>query len=236
MGFSYSFLPFLDACHTNKAIAEPFLSLGSQELHGSPAEGEKEFSGFADLLRKRYGVQNYADIDLNGVSKLHGDLGIPLSEHLNGKWQTIYDGGTLEHVFDIAAAFANVHRLCAVNGTIIHVSPVSWLEHGYYNLSPKLFHSVAKANDYSVLAQAWHFPLVQEDGNAANQRSFLSRLFKGEKTQHKGLFQVEGCHAQDSYAWLAEYGLKHLPENTLYCIAYRKEAQKPFVIPTDIYV
>jgi hypothetical protein len=69
------------------------------------------------------------------------DLGKPCC--FNKRFDTIVDGGSLEHIFDAAMAFRNLVDLCEVGGRIIHILPVNNLNgHGFWHFSSDLIHSV----------------------------------------------------------------------------------------------
>jgi SAM-dependent methyltransferase len=66
-------------------------------------------------------------------------------------YDTIYDGGTLEHVFHLPNALANIHDLLAPGGRIIHANPCSgYLDHGFYSFSPTFYYDYYTANGYRI--------------------------------------------------------------------------------------
>lgn len=91
-----------------------------------------------------------AAIDFDGTEiaqKL--DLNQPIE--LGRRFDIVHNAGTLEHVFDIAQAFRNIHNLTRPGGVMIHHAPfVGWVDHGFYALQPTLFWDLAEANNYHV--------------------------------------------------------------------------------------
>ena len=89
-------------------------------------------------------------IDLGGTEKAHKlDLNLPID--LGQRFDIVHNSGTLEHVFDIAQAFRNMHNLTRPGGLMIHHAPfVGWVGHGFYALQPTLFWDLAEANNYHV--------------------------------------------------------------------------------------
>ena len=80
------------------------------------------------------------------------DLNSAVSPKLHERFDVIVNGGTLEHVFDVRQALANVHAMLKVNGRVIHIAPSSNLvDHGFYSFSPTLFWDYYEANKYSIL-------------------------------------------------------------------------------------
>lgn len=63
-----------------------------------------------------------------------------LPEELFERFDVIYDGGTLEHIFDISTALDNTSKMLKISGLIIHDVPAAnWLDHGFYSFSPSIF-------------------------------------------------------------------------------------------------
>lgn len=73
---------------------------------------------------------------IEGAAHIH-DLSTPIPESLRGRFDVIYDGGTTEHVFDIAQAFRNVHGMLRDDGIFIScVGADGWFGHGFYQIGP----------------------------------------------------------------------------------------------------
>jgi SAM-dependent methyltransferase len=83
---------------------------------------------------------------------LLADLNQPVPPAMHGRFDVIFNGGTLEHIFHVRAALANVHEMLRVGGRAIHIAPSSnTIDHGFYSISPTLFHDYYSANHYSIL-------------------------------------------------------------------------------------
>ena len=82
------------------------------------------------------------------------DLNQPID--IGQRFDVVHNAGTLEHVFDIAQAFRNMHNLTRPGGVMIHHAPfVGWVDHGFYALQPTLFWDLAEANGYHVAAMVY---------------------------------------------------------------------------------
>jgi len=68
-----------------------------------------------------------------------------------GQYDLVIDPGTLEHCFNIAQAAFNAANAVKVGGHILHVNPVSMVNHGFYNLSPTWYYDFYKANDFEII-------------------------------------------------------------------------------------
>lgn len=72
-------------------------------------------------------------------------------EELKGRFDFIFDGGTMEHVFSVPNVFNNIFDMLKVGGTIIHFSPVfNHVDHGFYFFSPTLFRDFYAANGFET--------------------------------------------------------------------------------------
>jgi SAM-dependent methyltransferase len=89
-------------------------------------------------------------IDLGGTKAAH-KLDLNEAIDIGQRFDIVHNAGTLEHVFDIAQAFRNMHNLTRPGGFMIHHAPfVGWVDHGFYALQPTLFWDLAEANDYRI--------------------------------------------------------------------------------------
>jgi len=69
-----------------------------------------------------------------------------------GPYDCITNFGTTEHVFNIGAAFASVHKLLKEGGLALHVLPACGdVNHGFYNIHPTAYADVAAANHYELV-------------------------------------------------------------------------------------
>jgi len=104
------------------------------------------FGGYADpFLREALQIESLDSLDASsyeGATVVH-DLNVPIDERLHEQYDVVIDGGSLEHVFNITTALANVMKLVRVGGQLLLVNPANNLcGHGFYQLSPELAFSV----------------------------------------------------------------------------------------------
>ena len=140
----------------------PTVTLGRQGVHVKQSkltalmgpEAAREKGAYAEtLLQRWFGASSVHSIDYSdyeGATILH-DLNKPLPDDLLGKYASVVDFGTLEHVFDIGQALRNCSNLCREGGQILHVLPANNLcGHGLWQFSPELFFSLySEANGYA---------------------------------------------------------------------------------------
>jgi SAM-dependent methyltransferase len=79
------------------------------------------------------------------------DLNQPLPDALAEKYDCVFDGGTLEHVFDIATGLRSMARAVRVGGRAVHMAVTSnYIDHGFYQLSPTLLWDFYAANGFEI--------------------------------------------------------------------------------------
>jgi len=96
----------------------------------------------AEPLLERMGfspVRSLDASDYEGATLLH-DLNQPLPDTLKESCDVLFDGGSLEHVFDFPAAIRNCALMLRPGGWFAASTPVNnWMGHGFYQFSPELF-------------------------------------------------------------------------------------------------
>jgi SAM-dependent methyltransferase len=150
------------------AVGSAMLCLGRPELFVSAQQAARfardfGFAGaeaaavaarretFAEPFLKAFGFDTVRSLDASayeGASIIH-DLNTPIPASLEATTEFLYDGGTMEHVFDVATVFKNIARLLKVGGTVlISTAANGQCGHGFYQYSPELFYRVLEANGF----------------------------------------------------------------------------------------
>ncbi|MEM5522451.1 hypothetical protein [Sulfitobacter sp. AS59] len=134
--------------------------LGRQKMHFKPAGwtprliSELEEQGISataeDLFQEDGFCETYLNTigwpkcesldfsDIEGAEYIH-DLSVPVGSDLTDKFDLVYDGGTTEHVFDIAQSFRNVDAMLKDQGIFVScVGTDGWFGHGFYQVGPDI--------------------------------------------------------------------------------------------------
>jgi hypothetical protein len=128
------------------------LTLGRQELEGVGLESESWF------MR-----QGFVSVESLDVSAAEGathvfDLNESVPESICRSYDIVYDGGTMEHVFDVRMFLSNCVRLVAPQGCIIHSVPVNnFVNHGFWQISPTALLAFYRANGFQALGVGFYF-------------------------------------------------------------------------------
>lgn len=77
--------------------------------------------------------------EFEGATVTH-DMNLPLPEEHHNAFDVVYDGGTLEHIFNFPQAIKNCMLMPKESGLFITATPANnWMGHGFYQFSPELF-------------------------------------------------------------------------------------------------
>ncbi|HEX5398729.1 MAG TPA: hypothetical protein VFY06_06745, partial [Verrucomicrobiae bacterium] len=161
MGLDINSVQFLIAARKRGADFGDVLMIGRQDLNVYPAKMRHLLAdaglpdelflpgapdtGFAEPAFKSFGARSIASLDASsfeGAGFVH-DLNNPIGSELKQRFDLVYDGGTLEHVFNFPMALQNCMEMVRENGRLIsHTCANNWCGHGFYQFSPELFYSV----------------------------------------------------------------------------------------------
>ena len=126
-------------------IESQFAKLYEKALREHGREGKRfdylQEDGYYETLMKKLGFGDIESMDFSdyeGANVLH-DLSKPIPEALEGQFDLIFDGGTLEHVFNIPVALENVFKMLKPGGRFISANGMNGFNgHGLYQFGPDL--------------------------------------------------------------------------------------------------
>jgi hypothetical protein len=111
-------------------------------------------SGFGEPVFQSLGARSVSSLDASpfeGAEYVH-DLNQPVGDQLKQKFGLVFDGGTLEHVFNFPVALQNCMEMLRPGGSFItHTIVNNWCGHGFYQFSPELFYNVLSAENGFVV-------------------------------------------------------------------------------------
>jgi hypothetical protein len=123
---------------------------------GLPHEGISNLSrgDYAEPLFRLLGAKTIRSLDVSDyehATNIH-DLNQPLPAKLKKRFSVVFDGGTIEHVFNAAQAIKNVAEMVRIGGHMIQVTVANNLMgHGFWQLSPELIYRFfAGENGFSL--------------------------------------------------------------------------------------
>jgi SAM-dependent methyltransferase len=143
MGINLQTAQFLTAIRDQGVSYERTLTLGHQDLYGQgPIRS-------ADGLFQELGARSLDALDASeyeGATIIH-DLNEPIPDSLRGRFTAVFDGGTLEHVYNAGTALQNCLEMVAPGGHYIAASPGNnQMGHGFYQFSPEFYYRALSAD------------------------------------------------------------------------------------------
>ncbi|MEJ8823990.1 hypothetical protein WKW80_18490 [Variovorax humicola] len=136
-------LPIADAIVREHGIGENFRSVGGSEP-------------YAETLFKALGATDVISCDVSPYEGAHlvHDFNNPVPEEWRGGFDTVFDGGSIEHIFNAPVALANLMQLTRIGGRVLSINGANdFLGHGLYQFSPELmFRVFSEINGFKMLA------------------------------------------------------------------------------------
>lgn len=120
---------------------------GAKALHAEPC--------FLSLGAKKVSSMDFSDFE--GATFVQ-DLNKPVGAELKERFDLVYDGGTLEHVFNFPVALQNCMEMVKPGGHLfIHTGTNGYCGHGFYQFSPELFYrALSPENGFEVTRMVMH--------------------------------------------------------------------------------
>ena len=108
-----------------------------------------------DLLFSALGFDLTESVDASPYEKstfIHDLNNLGLEQTTGKKYDFIFDGGTMEHVFHVPHVLQNIFNTMNVGGYICHTSPINnFVDHGLYQICPTLFLDWYSANKWEII-------------------------------------------------------------------------------------
>ena len=174
-------------------------------------EPKTELAYVEPFFKKVLGAPEVESLDVStyeGATHVH-DMNAPLPENLKNRFDTVFEAGSLEHIFNFPTAIGNLMQALKVGGQLFIQTPANnYFGHGFYQFSPELFYRVlGEQNGFAVRRMdvfehffPCHFfktstyevsdpAVVKKRVQLVNNRPTLL-LVQAEKTADKPIFQT----------------------------------------------
>lgn len=190
-------------------IEPPFAKSYEKALRRAGIE-EKRFhflqeDGYAETLFRNLGLGEMETMDYAPYEGpvIQQDLNEPVPAKLHGKFDFIFDGGTIEHVFNVPQALENVFKMLKPGGRFVSANGMNgWVGHGMYQFSPELVwtfwkrkcqcvvHICAGIHKIPGTAKPLNFPDAAETGRRLRLKGMIPEgrvylYYEIEKTSEK---------------------------------------------------
>ncbi len=163
--------------------------------------------GYAESFFEALGATTVTSLDISdfeGAELIH-DLNSPVPEKWAENYDLIYDGGTTEHVFDIATCMDNLNTLLAPNGVICACSPGNnWFAHGFYQFGPEVVYGYWKHGcGYEVLDCVMLTEMPRDKELAIPDPATMGRrpLMRGKMPKQRVYLYYEVRKGRGAHRW-----------------------------------
>ncbi|MEM8960273.1 MAG: class I SAM-dependent methyltransferase [Acidobacteriota bacterium] len=129
---------------------QPDIDVAPSHNPALAAHGCMDDQSFFRLL----GFDTASSLDVStyeGADIAH-DLNLAVPDELHGRFDVVFEGGTIQHVFHLPRVLANIHALLKPGGRIIHgIAPAAnYVDHGFHTFSPTLFQDFYSVNGWQI--------------------------------------------------------------------------------------
>jgi len=171
-------------------VAEPFLMVGFQTIHGADLPEDFDYPNVKELLQAR-GLTDIIALDyFDPAAELRYDMNHPVPEHEHERYQTVYDVGTIEHVFDTRQCLESCMRMTKVGGHyFIHTPVKGYFEHGLHTFDPRVMIRALQMNSFEIVYRQFSSNKGERIKHAKDAENSLVWVV-GRKTASMGAFQI----------------------------------------------
>ena len=126
---------------------------------------------------------NIKSLDINAYENadIIEDLNHPIKKKYYNHFDFIYDGGSLEHVFNISEGLQNLSRMVKLRGHVMHLLPCNnYIDHGFYSISPTLLKDFYTQNNFQVI----EIYLIKQGHDLSKHTSWSVYDYNNEQIKH----------------------------------------------------
>jgi len=109
---------------------------------------------YAEPLFRALGATEIVSLDASHYqgSSFEHDMNLPIPEKFKKQFDVVYDGGSIEHVFNAPQALKNCLEMVKIGGSyFVHTTANNCFGHGFYQFSPEFFfRALSKENGFKL--------------------------------------------------------------------------------------
>lgn len=174
MGIDLNIARFLLACKRRGVSFRRVGTIGRQSLFLEPVEIHRLFSEFelnpepsivsgleaacgkfSEPFWRFLGAEEVVSFDASSYENatFTHDMNRPIPAEWKNRFDVVFDGGSLEHIFNFPTAIANCMNMIVTGGHFISSNPTNnFSGHGFYQFSAELYYRVfSESNGFRVL-------------------------------------------------------------------------------------
>lgn len=232
MGLDIASIKFIAAAKSSGVDFSNMVMLGRQSIFAEEDELEKVLSTcgikvdveaflkenkYGEELFSLFGAEKIQSLDYSsyeGATIIH-DMNVAVPESFHQRYSLVYDGGTLEHVFNVPQALKNCMEMIQVGGHFLQVTGANnFMGHGFWQFSPELiFRVFSEQNGFKTKIVLLHEIeaegkwYIVSDPDSAKQRVELCNrtptyiLTIAQRTRVTGIFSEPPLQSDYSEVW-----------------------------------
>ena len=166
MGLNINTLQYMELLKYGGVNFESVAMLGRQEIFVSDEVMDEIYldkdirqeDGYAEKFFKYLGAEkvvSYDYSDYENATYLH-DFNLEIGIEHHELYSVVFEGGSLEHIFNFPTAIHNLMKMVKVGGHLVIESPVNnACGHGLYQFSSELFLSILASNGFIIKDITW---------------------------------------------------------------------------------
>lgn len=130
---------------------EKFLFVGLPYMQGDNLPPDFQYQNLEQVARA-HGLDDVYSVDLfDKNAQYQWDLNLPVAKKYHESFQTVFDIGTIEHIFDTRQCLENYMRLVRVGGLLAIVTAVNgYFGHGFHVFNPHTLIDTLEQNHFTV--------------------------------------------------------------------------------------
>jgi hypothetical protein len=170
------------------------ISLTKRQSEFSLLFGHAKFMHQNDLFRM-LGFQRIESMDAfdNEAPTYVQDLNNPIPESLHGKFDAVLDFGTLDHVYDMRMAVANIVNMLKVGGVVvIYDAMIGWHNQSLYNFQPPFFFDTFRAYGFADMELFIHY--YPKYGHGRKSRTEWREFQYNDEINFRKPFHYTACY------------------------------------------
>jgi SAM-dependent methyltransferase len=142
---------------------------------------------YSETLFQKLGFGKIETMDFASYEgpSIEQDLNEPVPKKLHRKFDFIFDGGTIEHVFNVPQALINVFNMLKPGGRFVSANGLNgWVGHGMYQFNPELVWTFWKRKCHCLVHRCMGIHKIPDK---AKPLHFADAAETGKRVRLKGL-------------------------------------------------
>ena len=192
-------------------------------------DSERELT--QDLFFKTIGFKQVDTLDVNEYENANiiFDLNKEnIPKKLINTYDFIYDGGTLEHVFNIGIALKSLSSFLKRDGVICHMNPCNgYIDHGFFQISPTLYFDYYLQNNFKILSS-----VILEKSIGTHTLNISQDIYRtcnsdyGIQKAIKGWITFSAKKQNDNFIFIN-------PQQGYYSAKWKSKNQKSYIVEKE---